>query len=76
MPIRFGTAEPTTSRHGPLAIYGLLVGVPVRPAWMEFSAGAPLQPLPPSINEPDRIAHLNIRRRQRLGGTLNEYEHA
>ncbi|WP_149264409.1 hypothetical protein [Actinomadura sp. K4S16] len=36
----------------------------------------PLQPLPPPISEPDRIAHLNIRRRQRLGGILNEYEHA
>nr|WP_241755323.1 integrase core domain-containing protein [Actinomadura sp. RB99] len=36
----------------------------------------PLKPLPPPISEPDRIAHLNIRRRQRLGGILNEYEHA
>ena len=36
----------------------------------------PLKPLPPPINEPDQIAHLNIRRRQRLGGILNEYEHA
>ncbi|MBO2443571.1 hypothetical protein [Actinomadura nitritigenes] len=36
----------------------------------------PLKPLPPPITEPDQIAHLNIRRRQRLGGILNEYEHA
>lgn len=36
----------------------------------------PLKPLPPPITEPDEIAHLNIRRRQRLGGILNEYEHA
>jgi putative transposase len=36
----------------------------------------PLQPLPPPISEPDRIAHLNFRRRQRLGGILNEYENA
>ncbi|MBO2441858.1 integrase core domain-containing protein [Actinomadura nitritigenes] len=36
----------------------------------------PLKPLPPPISEPDQIAHLNIRRRQRLGGILNEYEHA
>ncbi|GGV43740.1 hypothetical protein GCM10010182_80410 [Actinomadura cremea] len=35
----------------------------------------PLNPLPPPISEPDQIAHLNIRRRQRLGGILNEYEH-
>ncbi len=36
----------------------------------------PLRPLPPPITDPDQIAHLNIRRRQRLGGVLNEYDHA
>ncbi|MFA1551890.1 integrase core domain-containing protein [Actinomadura chokoriensis] len=36
----------------------------------------PLKPLPPPITEPDQIAHLDIRRRQRLGGILNEYEHS
>ncbi|GAA2125119.1 integrase core domain-containing protein [Actinomadura napierensis] len=36
----------------------------------------PSKPLPPPINKTDQIAHLNIRRRQRLGGILNEYEHA
>jgi transposase InsO family protein len=36
----------------------------------------PLRPLPPPIVDSDEIAHLNIRRRQRLGGILNEYEHA
>ncbi|WP_205718146.1 integrase core domain-containing protein [Actinomadura soli] len=36
----------------------------------------PLKPLPPPITEPDQIAHLNIRRRQHLGGILNEDEHA
>ena len=36
----------------------------------------PLRPLPPPITDPDQIARLNIRRRQRLGGILNEYEHA
>jgi transposase InsO family protein len=35
----------------------------------------PLKPLPSPITEPDQIAHLNVRRTQRLGGTLNEYEH-
>jgi putative transposase len=36
----------------------------------------PLRPLPPPITDPDQIAHLDIRRRQRLGGILNEYDHA
>lgn len=36
----------------------------------------PLRPLPPPITDPDQIAHLDIRRRQRLGGILNEYHHA
>jgi transposase InsO family protein len=35
----------------------------------------PLRPLPP-ITDPDQIPHLDIRRRQRLGGILNEYDHA
>ncbi len=35
----------------------------------------PLRPLPPPIDL-DQIAHLDIRRRQRLGGILHEYEHA
>jgi transposase InsO family protein len=40
-------------------------------------AGArPLHPLPPPITDPDQIARLDIRRRQRLGGILYEYEHA
>jgi putative transposase len=36
----------------------------------------PLCPLPPPINDPGQIVRLDIRRRQRLGGILNEYEHA
>ena len=36
----------------------------------------PLSPLPPPITNPDHIAQLNIRRHQRLGGILNEYQHA
>jgi putative transposase len=40
-------------------------------------AGArPLRPLPPPITDPDQIAHLKVKRHQRLGGILNEYEHA
>ncbi|MFE1320555.1 integrase core domain-containing protein [Kitasatospora phosalacinea] len=36
----------------------------------------PLHPLPAPIDDPGRIAHLDIRRRTRLGGTLHEYHHA
>jgi putative transposase len=36
----------------------------------------PLRPLPPPITDADQIAHLDIRRCQRLGGILNEYDHA
>jgi hypothetical protein len=35
-----------------------------------------LNPLPASIGDPDRIARLKVRRRDRLGGILHEYEHA
>jgi len=36
----------------------------------------PLAPLPEPITDPHRLAHLNIHRRDRLGGILHEYEHA
>jgi transposase InsO family protein len=36
----------------------------------------PLKPLPEPITDPSRIAQLDIRRRDRLGGILHEYEHA
>jgi hypothetical protein len=36
----------------------------------------PLASLPEPITDPDRLAHLNIHRRDRLGGVLHEYEHA
>jgi putative transposase len=36
----------------------------------------PLHPLPPPITDADQIARLNIRRHQRLGGILHEYQHA
>jgi transposase InsO family protein len=39
-------------------------------------ANRPLAPLPEPISDPDRLAHLNIHRRDRLGGVLNEHEHA
>ncbi|MET7929180.1 integrase core domain-containing protein [Streptomyces sp. NPDC005349] len=37
---------------------------------------APLRPLPEPIAEPGQVAHLEIRRRGGLGGTLHEYQHA
>jgi putative transposase len=36
----------------------------------------PLRPLPTPIVDPHEIAQLRIRRRDRLGGILHEYEHA
>ncbi|MFB7224470.1 integrase core domain-containing protein [Streptomyces sp. NPDC056227] len=36
----------------------------------------PLHPLPAAITDPGQIARLGIRRRERLGGILHEYEHA
>lgn len=42
-------------------------------------AAAPLHPLPElpePIADPERIAQLDVRRRDRLGGTLHEYRHA
>jgi len=36
----------------------------------------PRAPLPEPITDPDRLARLNIHRRDRLGGLLHEYDHA
>jgi hypothetical protein len=36
----------------------------------------PLQPLPPPIIDQGQLTRIDIRRRQRLGGILNEYHHA
>ena len=36
----------------------------------------PLSPLPGKVVDPDEIARLDIRRRDRLGGVLHEYGHA
>ncbi len=41
-----------------------------------LSAAAPLRPLRPPITEPTRLDRLDIRRRDRLGGILHEYQHA
>jgi hypothetical protein len=36
----------------------------------------PLQPLPEPITDLATVTHLDIRRRDRLGGIIHEYEHA
>ena len=41
-----------------------------------ISNARPLRPLPAQITNPDTIMHLNVRRHDRLGGLLHEYEHA
>ncbi|MGI8335230.1 hypothetical protein ACRYCC_35220 [Actinomadura scrupuli] len=41
-----------------------------------IAVARPLNSLPPPITDTDRIARLDVRRRQHLGGILNEYEHA
>ena len=38
--------------------------------------GAPLRPLPEPMTDPERIAYLDVRRRDRLGGIFHEYRHA
>jgi transposase len=39
-------------------------------------AAAPLRPLPQPITAPAQLDHLDIQRRDRLGGILHEYQHA
>ena len=46
-----------------------------RPHWGIANA-RPLRPLPEPIADPVTLARLPIRRRDRLGGILHEYEHA
>jgi hypothetical protein len=36
----------------------------------------PLRALPPPIPELTAVTHLDVRRRDRLGGILHEYQHA
>ncbi|GAA3814686.1 hypothetical protein GCM10022206_61450 [Streptomyces chiangmaiensis] len=39
-------------------------------------AADPLRSLPEPITEPEQITHLDVRRHDRLGGILHEYQHA
>ena len=41
-----------------------------------ISNARPLHALPPPITNPDTIAQLDVRRRDRLGGIIHEYENA
>jgi putative transposase len=41
-----------------------------------ISNARPPRPLPEPVTEQGQLAHLNIRRRDRLGGLLHEYEQA
>jgi putative transposase len=41
-----------------------------------LQAAAPLHPLPEPMTGLEQIAHLDVRRRDRLGGILHEYQHA
>ncbi|MHA6757046.1 integrase core domain-containing protein [Streptacidiphilus sp. PAMC 29251] len=41
-----------------------------------MAQAAPLRAVPEPITDPDRITHLNIRRHDRLGGVIHEYQHA
>ncbi|MGW2214133.1 integrase core domain-containing protein [Nonomuraea sp. NPDC001684] len=45
-------------------------------AHQALAQAAPLRPVPDPITDPERIASLTIRRRDRLGGILHEYSHA
>ena len=50
-------------------------------AWLKMvlsgvQAAAPSRPLPEPVTDPEQIAHLSVRRRDRPGGTLHEYQHA
>jgi hypothetical protein len=40
-----------------------------------FAGAAPIRPLPEPITQSDRLTHLNVRRHDRLGGILHEYQH-
>ncbi|MFF6815664.1 integrase [Streptomyces sp. NPDC012403] len=48
---------------------GIANARPLRPLPMPM-------PMPMPIGDPEQITHLDIRRRQRLGGILHEYRHA
>uniref|UniRef100_UPI000B2CFB5B integrase core domain-containing protein n=1 Tax=Streptomyces sp. SPMA113 TaxID=913267 RepID=UPI000B2CFB5B len=40
-----------------------------------LKGAAPLRPLPAPVVQPDRLAHLDVHRRDRISGILHEYHH-
>ena len=63
-------------RHLPHALRGFGGYSVVPRPHRGIASASPLNPLPPPIADPDQIACLEVRRRDRLGGLLHEYEHA
>jgi hypothetical protein len=65
---------PMTDRDKDIEILALRhqIGIPHQ----SIANARPLQPLPSLITDQAQIACLDIHRRQRLGGILNEYHHA
>ncbi|MFE7713296.1 hypothetical protein ACFU6I_48050, partial [Streptomyces sp. NPDC057486] len=52
------------------------IGVAAADLGRALGQAAPLRPPPTTTAEPGQIKHLEIGRRDRLGGTLREYQHA
>jgi hypothetical protein len=49
---------------------------PIASAELDPGAAAPLRVLPTPITDPDLLARLDVRRNDRLGGIIHEYQHA
>jgi putative transposase len=65
--------EPASSAVRPARVRAPPQRPPTPPG---ISNARPLHPLPEPITDPDTITRLDIRRRDRLGGVLHEYERA
>jgi putative transposase len=65
-----------TARHDPRRVTEPHTFYNEHRAHQGIANARPLKPLPEPITDPDRLARLTIRRRDRLGGILSEYEHA
>ncbi|MFC9949153.1 integrase [Streptomyces prasinus] len=69
-------AQPTRQRHLLHALHEFEDFYNFHRPHQGIANARPLRPLPMSISDPEQITHLDIRRRQRLGGILHEYRHA
>jgi hypothetical protein len=65
--------EPAASAARPARVRAAPQHPPTPPGNFERR---PFHPLPEPIGDPDTITRLDIRRRNRLGGVLHEYERA